>query len=120
MIDFHFEDGCTEPTIELFLPQAMEGTEGVQTLIALASVYQEALTVAHSKNLAYGDAWRRQGWMGNLARMMSKMARLKNLCWRDHSMEFADESVSDSALDMVNITSFFIVNRSESNKWGTQ
>lgn len=119
-IDVEFEEGCTAPTIELVLPKHMEGTVGTQTLIALANFYGHCITVAHEKSFNYGDAWRRQGWMGNLARMMSKMARIKNMCWRDHAMENAHESVTDSAIDLANITGFFAINRSEDNKWGQQ
>lgn len=119
-IDVEFEQGCTEPTLELVLPKGMEGTIGASTLIALANFYAHCLTVAHNKSLNYGDAWRRQGWMGNLARMMSKMSRIKFMSWRDHAMENAEESVTDSAIDLANITGFFAMNRSEDNKWGKQ
>lgn len=118
MIDYDFEEGCLVPTLELHLPAAMEGTEGTVTLISLASVFDQALTLAHSKNATYGDAWRRQGWMGNLARIMSKMARLKHMLWRDHDLESSDEPVTDTAIDLVNLTGFLIINRSETNKWG--
>jgi hypothetical protein len=119
-IDIEFEEGCTEPTLELVLPAHMEGTVGTETLIALANFYAHCLTVANTKSLTYGDAWRRQGWMGNLARMMSKMSRIKFMSWQDHAMESADESITDSAIDLANITGFFAINRSEDNKWGGQ
>lgn len=119
-IDFSFEDGFARdiPVLELTMPATWEGTAQAQTLIALGSVFQLALEAAHDKNKTYGDAWRKQGWMGNLARMMSKMSRIKHMGWRDHSMDNSNESLADSALDLVNITGFFIINRSEDNKWG--
>lgn len=120
MIEFEFDKEAAHPRLELTLPAAMEGTEGSRTLIALASVFEQSLHIANRKNQTYGDAWRRQGWMGNLARIMSKVSRLVNMCWRDHSLENAEESVTDTAFDQINITGFFIINRSEDNKWGTR
>lgn len=122
VVEVRFEKEVAPGTHQLILrlPMEAEGMEGTRTLIALSNFYGHALATAQEKSFTYGDAWRRQGWMGNLARMMSKMARLKNMCWRDHSMEDARESVSDSALDLANITGFFAINRSEDNKWGTQ
>jgi hypothetical protein len=118
MIDYDFEEGCTAPTLELHLPAAMEGTEGTSTLISMASVFDVALRLAHEKSFTYGDAWRRQGWMGNLARMMSKMSRLRQMLWTSHEIESSAEPTQDSALDLVNLAAFFVVNRSEENKWG--
>jgi len=119
MINFTFKQDQTVPELTLVLPASMEGTDGSQTLIALTSVFDQAMIVAHNKGFAYGPAWRHQGWMGNFARMMSKLARLKHMCWREHSIESAEEPVSDNAIDLINITGFFIVNRSEGNQWGT-
>lgn len=118
MIEYKFDKTATHPRLELTLPEAMEGAEGASTLISLASVYEQSLYIAHRKTFTYGDAWRRQGWMGNLARMMSKMSRVKHMLWRDHDMENSEESVTDTAFDLINITGFLIVNRSEENKWG--
>ena len=120
MIEFSFEDGSANPELLLVLPRAMEGTEGAQTLIALTSVFEQSMHIAHRKSFTYGDAWRRQGWMGNLARMMSKMSRIKHMLWRDHDVESTDEPVTDSAFDLINITGFMVINRSEENKWGTR
>jgi hypothetical protein len=121
MIDYEFVESTGKtPVLVLKMPNGMEGTEAAATLISLASVFNEALTVAHHKNAMYGSAWRRQGWMGNLARVMSKGERLKNLLWRDHEKSGAEEAATDTALDMVNIMGFFMINRSESNKWGTR
>lgn len=120
MIDYVFRGDKDQPHLVLVLPQAMEGTEGTATLISLASVYDEALQLAHKKNISYGDAWRRQGWMGNLARMMSKMSRIKHMLWRDHDLQSAEESATDTAIDLINITGFLVINRSETNKWGNR
>lgn len=111
-------DNDSAPRLVLQMPKGMEGAEGVRTLISLASVFDEAVAIAHRKNASYGDAWRRQGWMGNLARMMSKMSRIKFMLWRDHDLENSEEAISDTAIDLVNLTSFLIINRSETNKWG--
>lgn len=119
-IDYEFHPEVNHPRLVLQLPPAMEGAEGTRTLIELTSVFEQAMHIAHRKGFTYGPAWRHQGWMGNIARMISKMGRLKNMCWRDQGIESSEESVADNAFDMINITGFFIINRHDDNKWGAQ
>ena len=82
------------------------------------AAFQKTLDMVLEKNAAYGDAWRAQGWMGNLARMQSKVARLKNMLWQDFAIDSTTEGVDETALDLINITLFFLLNRADGNKWG--
>jgi hypothetical protein len=118
MIDVDYEEGTTAPTLELYLPKAMEGTDAARTLTQLASVFDQALKLANDKERTYGRAWSKQGWMGNFARLQSKMSRLRNMIWRDTPLADSNESVTDTALDFVNLSAFFVINRSEDNRWG--
>jgi hypothetical protein len=87
---------------------------------ALSEVFEDALNLAASKNASYGDAWRRQGWMGNFARIHSKTSRLKNMIWRDDKdLDGADkETIEDTLLDLINLAGFMMINRTDRNKWG--
>lgn len=94
----------------------------------------EAVWQAHSalvadkltKKRAYGDAWMRQGYMGNLARIMSKAARLENMLWRDQvqgldfdiSQDGDQESVMDTLIDLSAMCSLMIANLEDGNRWG--
>lgn len=117
MINVEHHSG-NQPFIELHLPASYEGTDRGLTLTQLATVFDQALQLADSKDRTYGRAWSKQGWMGNFARLQSKMSRLRNMIWRDTPVEDGNETVTDTALDFVNIAGFFIINRSEENRWG--
>lgn len=104
--------------LRLVLDPEDEKTEGYSTLKALAEEYKMAFELAKEKNAAYGSAWREQGYMGNLARILSKAARLKNMMWRDSASMYADEPPTDTARDLLNLTAFFLINLCNRNKWG--
>lgn len=95
-----------------------QNQEGYATQEALRRVFEQALNTANKKNQTYGGAWRKQGWMGNLSRIMSKMERLRNMCWRDFPIEDSKEPVRDTAEDLVNLAAFFLINHNEGNRWG--
>lgn len=95
------------------------------------NVVGDALRLLEHKNQSYRDAWRKQGYMGNLGRLQSKAERLKNLLWRDADgngyplppdrigAEQA-ETVVDTLLDMVNLSAFMVVNWTAENRWGSK
>lgn len=91
----------------------------VAMLEAVAHEYIKAFNLVQAKTAGYGAAWREQGYMGNLARILSKGSRLKSLLWQDFQYDgTADESVEDTALDLMNLCVFFLLNRGQMNKWG--
>lgn len=87
----------------------------------LAEVLLGALDLAADKNDTYQDAWREQGYMGNLARVLSKSSRIRNMAWCD-SEDTLDgvESVEDTLLDLINLAAFAVINIREENRWGTE
>jgi hypothetical protein len=90
-------------------------------LADVQKVLDEALELARAKNEAYGDSWRKRGYMGNLARIFSKADRLENMVWQDDhdtDHEGQSESVEDTLLDLVNLAAFALVNAREGNRWG--
>lgn len=95
-----------------------EGQEGYTTQQELLSVFEEALKLAMTKNENYRDAWRKQGWMGNLARIMSKTERLRAMCWKANLSMTQFGPLQDTALDMINLSAFFLINRVGDNRWG--
>lgn len=70
------------------------------------------------KSQGYGDAWKDQGSMGNLARVLSKASRLRNLCWGDKELEVGIEPVEDTLIDLAALAAFMMKNVEEGNRWG--
>lgn len=79
----------------------------------------------------YGNAWQEQGYMGNLARILSKASRLKNMLWRDQedgpdtpttgdqwSADVDGETVLDTLYDLSALCALAIANIEEGNRWG--
>jgi hypothetical protein len=91
---------------------------GDATTALMLEVFGQCITLQRRKALTYGDAFRSQGYMGNVARVLSKVARLKNMVWRDWSIEDTEETIEDTAFDLINLAAFFILNRRDRNKWG--
>lgn len=100
------------------LPPEAQGSEGHRLASEMVAVFEDCLNLAMAKNSGYGNAWREQGWMGNLARILSKTARLKNMAWRDNVAESLPEPHEETAGDLINLCVFFLFNRRDSNKWG--
>lgn len=103
-----------EEGVEIFLGPR----KGDSTTIAMMEIFGRCVTLQREKALTYGEAFRSQGYMGNVARVLSKVARLKNMVWRDVSIESSEESVLDTVSDLINIAAFFIINYNDGNKWG--
>jgi hypothetical protein len=88
------------------------------------TAYCEAVTeLVRRKDAAYGGAWQKQGYMGNLARILSKAERLKNMCWTDDNpaefpIEGHDESVLDTLKDLMALCAFMGANIEDGNRWG--
>lgn len=95
-----------------------EGEEGYATQQRLLEIFSACLELQNRKAQTYGSAFRSQGYMGNVARVLSKVARLKKMLWRDFQVSDAEESVLDTALDLINLAAFFIINYNDKNKWG--
>lgn len=95
--------------------------EGSITTVRMLEVFALCLQLQQRKALTYGEAYRSQGYMGNVARVLSKSARLKKMLWQDSwkQLEDSDESVMDTMLDLINLSAFFIINWMEGNKWGS-
>jgi hypothetical protein len=100
------------------LPPAAQGSADHHLASQMAEVFENALNLAMAKNAGYGNAWQEQGWMGNLARILSKTARLKNMVWRDKGVESDTEPLEETVGDLINLSVFFLINRRELNKWG--
>jgi hypothetical protein len=94
------------------------GMEGFETQQRLAAIFEKCLDLQVRKASTYGDAFRSQGYMGNVARVLSKASRLKKMVWRDWPIEDSEEPVMDTVHDLINLAGFFIINYSDRNKWG--
>lgn len=90
-----------------------------ETILQLRAVFDEALRLAEIKNMDYGDAWRDQGWRGNLSRVFEKTKRLRNLLWRGDAQPAAvAEGTRETAIDLLNSIAFFIINSDSGVEWG--
>ena len=112
-----------EALLEARAEQGLNGELG--SLQPLRNVVGDALRLAEHKEKTYGGAWRSQGYMGNLARIQSKNARLRHMLWCDPDgdappIEDPDgEAVRDTLLDLINLAGFMLLNWEEGNRWGS-
>lgn len=93
------------------------------TMQVVAMFHDQALRLAVNKDAAYAGAWLEQGYIGNVARILSKASRLRALVWGDLPPEdleelLAGESVRDTLLDMANLCAFAAHNMTQGNRWG--
>lgn len=95
-----------------------EGSENSMVQRAMLVLFEECLTLQRKKARTYGAAFRSQGYMGNVARVLSKASRLKKMMWNDGVIVSSDESVEDTMKDLINLACFFLINYFERNKWG--
>jgi len=100
-------------------PDSYSGAAARAEAKLYAEFLEEVGNLYLHKNEAYGSAWKAQGWMGNLARIFSKAARLKVMCWNAEPVDQrGDESVNDTLLDLANLSLFALMNRRGGNRWG--
>lgn len=92
--------------------------DNVRTLLRLCEVFAGVLATVHAKERHYAGAWRDQGWRGNLARVLSKTSRLRNMLWRSDPIEGSGEPAQDTLQDLISLTAFTILNRQARNEWG--
>lgn len=83
-------------------------------------VFAKAIETFDKKNADYGDAWRTNGWRGNLSRIFEKVQRVRNLAWRPDPRVPAvgDEQVLETLQDLLNSTAFAIINMIEEVEYG--
>ena len=98
--------------------QLRPDAERYRSLMKATEILASALVTMAGKDVQYGEAWREQGWRGNLARILSKAARLRAMLWRKDPVEGAEESVEDTLLDLINLAIFMLLNRRSENEWG--
>lgn len=97
-----------------------EDAENYDTQRRLLAVFEKCLQLQEKKASAYGEAWRDQGYVGNLARVLSKVSRIRYMMWRDHEIESAEETRIDTFTDLINIAAFAILNLQDRNRWGNR
>lgn len=95
-----------------------EDEEGYWDQQHLLKVFEELLILQERKSHLYGSTWHEQGFMGNIARVLSKCSRLKTMLWRDFQVTDSEETVEDTLLDMMNLGAFTLLNWRAGNKWG--
>lgn len=91
-----------------------------KTMDQVYAIFNQSLETLRDKNEDYGDAWRFQGWRGNLPRIFEKANRVRNLLWRSDPMlpMVTKEQAVDTLRDMLNTIAFAIVNIEEGVEWG--
>ena len=107
--------------IELHLryDEGFRASHGSHTILTATEILAGALATMYAKDQTYGGAWREQGWRGNLARIMSKVGRLRHMLWTAHPFDNVNEPVQDTLQDLINLAVFMTLNRNGGNEWGT-
>lgn len=98
----------------------MTSVNGDRSRTQVWDVFSEALMLFDRKNADYGDAWRSNGWRGNLSRIFEKDQRVRNLLWRNdpRTPAVGDEAAVETLVDMLNTIAFAIVNLRDGVEWG--
>lgn len=95
--------------------------------VVVIEAYSEAVReLVRQKDKAYGGAWQKQGYMGNLARIMSKTARLEAILWSDNTGDMSGgeevhpqyETITDTLKDLMALAAFCAANIEDGNRWG--
>lgn len=98
----------------------VSGTGYTETMVA--NFFRDVEKLVALKDEHYGAAWRRQGYMGNLARILAKADRLRNMAWRDEQQHVAElggeETACDTVRDMAALCAMFEANLLSGNRWG--
>jgi hypothetical protein len=104
----------------LQLEEHEHGLKVAATAELLAHMWNEQLQLFITKNMMYRDSWREQGWRGNVARILSKVSRIKAMLWGSVTWQSfdGDEPVEDTLRDLSLLCMFAIINRSHDNEWG--
>lgn len=104
-------------------PEVSEPTAS-EAEIAFGAYAEAVQALVRVKDKAYGGAWQKQGYMGNLARILSKAERLQQLMWSDHnpfdqmSELEEEETVVDTLKDLMALAAFMAANIEDGNRWG--
>lgn len=77
-------------------------------------VFLEAMCIFQERNANYRDAWKEQGWRGNLMDLRRKVMRLWNQWWHPRGTR----GYLDNAVDLLNFTAFFLRNARAENEEG--
>lgn len=101
-----------EVAVELAEPTMSEGE------VAFVAYAEAVQTLIRVKDRRYKGAWQRQGYMGNMARVLSKSARLEAMVWKDGGIPEDPESALDTLKDMMALCAFMAANIEDGNRWG--
>lgn len=105
--------------VVLEISETEKAAIGVGTADRLVHMWNQQLTLFLDKNSLYKDAWREQGWRGNVARILSKASRIKHMLWGSMmTWQDADEPVEDTLRDLSLLCMFALMNREQRNEWG--
>ena len=85
----------------------------------LLDLFEHLLILQNRKRQFYSEAWQDQGFMGNVARVLSKASRLKNMLWREFPIQDSEETIEDTLQDIILLGAFALFNYRDRNKWGS-
>lgn len=83
-------------------------------------VFEQVARLVALKNADYRDAWRQQGWRGNLSRVLEKANRLRNTVWLPGQEARVNEGAVETAMDMIATLAFFVINTKDGLQWGNE
>lgn len=109
----------TLPVLESWRGRPVQASDTIPAVAAWDAFSAQVRDTIVRKSQGYGNAWQEQGYMGSVARILSKAARIKNLVWREPNIDFKEEeSAQDTLVDLAALCAFATANMEESNQWG--
>jgi hypothetical protein len=77
---------------------------------AYRKVFRECQEISEKKSADYGTGnLTRHGIQGIIIRMSDKMSRLENMIKPNYQMQITDETLEDTAKDMINYANYLIL-----------
>lgn len=80
--------------------------------LTVRKVFTQALSIYEDREAKYGEAWRDRGWRGNVADILRKASRVKNVFWRGEGSEDRDD-----LYDLMVYCAFAIINMDDDREW---
>jgi hypothetical protein len=84
------------------------GNRSARVDLKMLEYFAAARALRIRKNADYGDSWRALGARGLFVRLTDKVGRLKSLLWDNRTQQVADESLRDTASDLINYGLFLL------------
>lgn len=91
---------------------AQEAEDAREGDLTVRLVFTHALNIYEDRENKYGQAWRSRGWRGNVADILRKASRVKNVFWTGKGSDDLDD-----LYDLMVYCAFAIINLQDGREW---